>query len=73
VVAAGAVVSPMAGVIKSIPVQQGDDVQIGALLVVLEAMKMENQITAPRAGSVKSIDVAVGQSVAEGEVLLTLQ
>ena len=70
---AGAVTCPMAGAIKSILVQQGDSVRQGQPLLVLEAMKMENQITAPIAGKVKSLEVAVGDSVPEGQVLLILE
>jgi len=69
----GAVTSPMAGAIISVLVKQGDTVTQGQALVVLEAMKMENQITAPVAGSVKSVDVAAGDSVGEGHVLLVLE
>ncbi len=69
----GAVTSPMAGVVKSVLVKQGDDVKQGQPLVLLEAMKMENQITAPVAGSVKSVDVNEGQNVGEGDVLLVLE
>jgi len=69
----GAVTSPMAGVIKSILVKQGDTVKQGQPLVVLEAMKMENQITAPAAGKVKSVDVNETDSVREGHVLLVLE
>lgn len=70
---AGAVTSPMAGAIKSILVKQGDSVKQGQPLVILEAMKMENQITAPVAGTVKSFDVTEGGSVEEGHVLLVLE
>ncbi len=70
---AGAVTSPMAGAIKSILVKQGDTVKQSQPLVILEAMKMENQITAPVAGTVKSIDVSEGDSVTEGHVLLVLE
>ncbi len=69
----GAVTSPMAGSIKSVLVKPGDSVKQGQSLVILEAMKMENQITAPVAGSVKSVDVAVGESVQEGHVLVVLE
>lgn len=70
---AGAVTSPMAGVIKSVLVQPGDQVKPRQPLVILEAMKMENQITAPVAGTVKSIDVSQGDSVQEAQVLLVLE
>ncbi len=69
----GAVTRPMAGAIKSILVKQGDTVKQGQPLVILEAMKMENQITAPVAGTVSSVDVAEGDSVTEGHVLLVLE
>jgi biotin carboxyl carrier protein len=72
-VEAGAVTSPMAGTILSILVKQGDTVTRGQGLVVLEAMKMENQITAPVAGTVKSINVAEDNSVVEGQILLVLE
>jgi glutaconyl-CoA decarboxylase len=72
-VEAGAVTSPMAGVVKSILVGQGDEVQKGQPLVILEAMKMENQITAPVEGTVKSLDVGAGDQVQEGHVLLVLE
>ncbi len=69
----GSVTSPMAGAIKSLLVKQGDSVKQSQPLVILEAMKMENQITAPVAGTVKSVDVAEGDSVQEGHVLLVLE
>jgi glutaconyl-CoA decarboxylase len=69
----GAVTSPMAGAIKSVLVKQGDSVKQAQPLVILEAMKMENQITAPVAGTVKSVDVQEGESVREGHVLLVLE
>ena len=72
-IAAGAVTSPMAGSVKSILVKGGDRVTSAQPLVVLEAMKMENQITAPVAGTVKSIDVKEGEQVQEGHVLLVLE
>lgn len=70
---AGAVTSPMAGAIMAVLVKPGDQVKERQPLVVLEAMKMENQITAPVTGNVKSIDVNVGDSVQEGQVLLVLE
>ncbi|MCA9248896.1 MAG: biotin/lipoyl-binding protein [Planctomycetales bacterium] len=72
-VGAGAVTSPMAGLIKSVLVSAGDQVKQGQALVILEAMKLENQITAPVAGSVGSVDVKPGDQVQEGHVLLTLE
>jgi biotin carboxyl carrier protein len=69
----GAVTSPMAGAIKAVLVKQGDSVKQAQPLVILDAMKMENQITAPVAGTVAKVDVAAGDSVAEGQVLLVLE
>lgn len=70
---AGAVTCPMAGSIKSILVKPGDQVKQGQPLVILEAMKMENQITAPMAGTVQRVDVKEGDSVKESHVLLVLE
>lgn len=70
---AGAVVSPMAGVIKGILVKQGDDVTAGTVLIVLEAMKMDNKITASSSGTVASISVQEGDNVQEGQELLALE
>ncbi len=69
----GAVTCPMAGSIKSILVKVGDTVKQNQPLVILEAMKMENQITAPVAGTVNSMDIAEGDNVREGHVLLVLE
>jgi len=63
----------MAGTIKSVLVKPGDSVTQGQPLVVLEAMKMENQITAPVPGKVKSVDVKEGDSVQESHILLVLE
>ena len=52
--------------------KEGDTVAVGQTLVVLEAMKMENNIDSDRAGVVKSIKVNRGDSVLEGDVLITL-
>ncbi len=65
--------SPLAGVVISLLVAAGDEVEHGQELVVLEAMKMENRIPAHAAGKVKSVHVAEGDSVPEGHVLLILE
>ena len=64
--------SPLPGVILDIRIKEGDPVAVGQTLVVLEAMKMENNIDSDRAGVVKSIKVNRGDSVLEGDVLITL-
>ena len=64
--------SPMAGKIIDVPVSIGDYIEAGSPLVVVEAMKMENQITAPHDGTVKSISVGAGDAVESGALLLVL-
>jgi len=68
----GAVVAPMPGRIVSIKVKKGDRVEEGDILLVLEAMKMENEITAPRKGTIKDIPVKEGASVNRGDPLIII-
>ena len=64
--------SPMPGKILSVERKVGDSVEAGQTIMILEAMKMENEIVAPEAGTIASINVSVNQSVEAGEVLATL-
>ncbi len=64
--------APMPGTINRINVKVGDAVKQGDVLLVLEAMKMENDITAPQDGVVSSVEVNQGATVATDAVLLTL-
>lgn len=64
--------SPLPGVIADLKVAVGDKVKNGQTVLILEAMKMENEITAEADGTVTSIAVAKGDSVMEGAVLLTI-
>jgi biotin carboxyl carrier protein len=64
--------SPLPGVILDVKVREGDTVKEGQLLMVLEAMKMENNIDAHKSGVVKSIAKRQGDSVLEGDTLLTI-
>jgi biotin carboxyl carrier protein len=66
------VTAPMPGIILSVAVKEGDIVQAGDSLLVLEAMKMENEIHAPRAGTVKRIFVSAGAEVRAGSELIEL-
>ena len=66
------IVAPMPGTILRIAVTTGDRVGKGDTLLILEAMKMENEILAPRDGSVAQVHVASGASVNAGDALITL-
>jgi acetyl-CoA/propionyl-CoA carboxylase biotin carboxyl carrier protein len=65
----GAVVSPMQGTVLKVAVGDGDAVGEGDLLLVVEAMKMENEIVAPREGVVSGLAVTVGAGVSSGQLL----
>lgn len=64
--------APMPGLVVRIEVSEGQRVEAGAALVVVEAMKMENELRAPRSAVVRTVHVAVGQAVERGAVLVTL-
>jgi biotin carboxyl carrier protein len=64
--------SPMAGVVREVQVAADDEVTEGQVLVVVEAMKMQNELHARRAGTVKAVYVSVGQRVDQGTPLLVL-
>ena len=66
------VLSPLPGSITAIPVKVGDAVAAGDTVVVLEAMKMQNNIEAENSGTVTSVMVSVGDTVMEGSVLVTI-
>ena len=64
--------APMPGTILSFTVSVGDEVSEGQVVAILEAMKMENELTAPASGKVKSIHVEKGSSVIENQVILQI-
>lgn len=64
--------SPLPGVVTKVAVTQGQAIKEGDLLVVLESMKMENELRAARGGHIVSINCAEGQQVIEGDVLLVI-
>lgn len=64
--------APMQGKIVAVKVSEGQSVQDGDVIAILEAMKMENEIVASSAGTVASINVAAGQSVEAGDLIASL-
>jgi len=71
-VGGGVVKAPMPGLVVRVEVAVGQRVEIGAGLVVVEAMKMENELRAQRAGVVETVHVAAGQTVDKGASLVTI-
>jgi len=65
--------APMPGVVRAVEVQVGDTVQGGQGLVILEAMKMENELRAPHAGTVRAVHVTQGDKVEMNQALVELQ
>jgi len=68
-----ALVAPLQGTVFKVNVEQGAEVSEGDLICVIEAMKMENEITAHRSGKVTSLNVEVGAAVSSGDTLATIE
>jgi len=68
----GSIKSPLPGVILDLFVREGDLVKVGQKLILLEAMKMENNINADKEGKVVSLKVNKGDSVMEGDILIVI-
>ncbi len=64
--------SPLQGTVLKVAVEPGAAVEEGALVCVIEAMKMENEITAHKAGTVSELPIAVGAAVATGDTLAVI-
>jgi biotin carboxyl carrier protein len=64
--------APMPGLVVNVLAEQGSAVERGQTVVVLEAMKMENDLTTPRAGVIKAVRVERGQTVNQGDVLVVV-
>ena len=64
-----AIVTPMQGTVLAVEVSEGDEVAAGQVVCVVEAMKMENEVTSPRAGTVSGLSVEPGQPVSTGQVI----
>jgi methylmalonyl-CoA carboxyltransferase small subunit len=65
--------SPVTGLVIKVNVEPGQAVEAGALIVVLEAMKMETKVTAPRAGTVKNVHVKPGDPVKVDQLLVEFE
>jgi acetyl-CoA/propionyl-CoA carboxylase, biotin carboxylase, biotin carboxyl carrier protein len=69
----GVVSSPMQGTVLQVKVAEGDAVEAGQVICIVEAMKMENEVTAHRAGTVSELAVAPGQPVSSGQTLCVIE
>jgi acetyl-CoA/propionyl-CoA carboxylase, biotin carboxylase, biotin carboxyl carrier protein len=69
----GVVTSPMQGMVLDVKVAEGDTVDAGQVVAIVEAMKMENEVTAHRAGTVTNVAVTAGQPVANGQPICTIE
>ena len=65
--------SPVSGIVVRVATQPGQTLQVGDVLLVLEAMKMETSVTSPVAGKVAAIKVAQGDSVQSGQVMVEFE
>lgn len=65
--------APMPGLVLDITVKEGQEVNQGDSIIILEAMKMENSLTAPMSGKIKSITVNKGQAVDKGQLLIEFE
>ena len=71
--APGALISPIQGTVLKVAVKKGAQVEEGALVCVIEAMKMENEITAPSSGTVEELGVSEGGSIATGDTIAVIK
>ena len=67
------VLAPMPGLVIDIPVAEGDDINEGEVLIVLESMKMQNELRAPRSGKISSIQTKLNANVKRKQTLLVLE
>ena len=65
--------APMPGMVVAIPVKEGQEVQKGNVLLILESMKMQNELKAPRDGIVSRIRIKSGESVEQRQILLSIE
>ena len=62
--------SPMPGLIVDVPVKEGDEIEKGAVLVILESMKMQNELKSPQKGTVTQVEASAGDSVEQKQTLV---
>jgi biotin carboxyl carrier protein len=67
-----AIKAPMPGLVVKVLVNPGDEVKAGQAVIILESMKMQNELKAPRAGTIEAVNVQASQSVEQNKVLVTL-
>jgi biotin carboxyl carrier protein len=70
---AGEIIAPMAGKIVSVKVKKGDNVHDGEVVCILEAMKMENEITATKTGVIEEVNITEGMPVNERDILIKIK
>ena len=68
-----AVKSPMTGIVIEVLVSPGESVGTGDILLVIESMKMENEILSEHEGTVKEVKVSLDQNISEGDTVVTLE
>jgi biotin carboxyl carrier protein len=68
----GGIRAPLPGTILEVKVKVGDEIRVGDTLLIMEAMKMENNIKADKAGKISLLNVNVGDSVLEGDLLVEI-
>ncbi len=71
-VGATKITAPMQGKIVDVKVNEGQSINEGDVVAILEAMKMENEVVAPKGGTVSSVNVSAGQSVQTGDLIVSL-
>ena len=71
--AVGELISPIQGTVLRVATQKGAQVEEGTLICVIEAMKMENEITAPAAGTIEELGVSEGGTVATGDKIAVIK
>jgi acetyl-CoA/propionyl-CoA carboxylase biotin carboxyl carrier protein len=69
----GELISPLQGTVLSVNVEQGSEIEKGALVCVIEAMKMENEISAPASGTVQELKIAAGSPITAGDTIAVIR